>query len=451
MANLPTLAERADRSAARRPTRWRLLHRLGTLLWSLGAVAVLSGCAHGPLEPELLRRHASLIEVDDPDRVGITVHAAPLAPEAEETRLFRLSKSAQSELIESVAAKTTTLEELLDALAAPVVAGPDPASASSGLRFRRRVVVSAESRGGGPADRIADLRVVIALDTTEGRFVGWDRFVTEHATVEVGELALRRDREAGVDLDLVPGSGARTGHRATLTAGGSSRLDEALRVADATLSTGVLHPDSMVLLQRGAVARDLAGNSVVAVTVEAAASPSVTVHRLHGLFDERGRAAEAGGVRAVPRRLPVARPLPRGIRAQVRFEALSRAVVPGRGDATFAEGDDHVRLLRTVGSGREVTLVPASELRASAWQLTDATCRRFLHLAGPASRPAVLLLASYEEAEQLRRWLVSTGSHRVGSHELRLGDVPLRPTDASLLRIRLLPLNWDPGTDTSCA
>ena len=428
-----------------------LLRRLGTLLWCFAGTALLSGCARGPLEPELLRRHASLRPAEAPGRVTVTVHAAPLAADFEGPRLFRLSKSAQSELIESLAARTATVDALLAALDAPVRPDPGRSSADAGLRFLRRIVVSAEPRDFGPADRIARLRVVLTLDTAEARFAGWDRFVTEHGTVEVGELALQRDREAGLDLDLVPDVGGASDARAAVIVGGSTRLEEAVHVADPTLSTGVLHPDSMVLLQRGAVGRDLAGNSVLAVTVEAVASGSVTLHDLHGLFDGQGRPGTATEVRAVPRRVAVPLPLPRGIRARLRFEARSRTVVPGRGDGTFPEGDDHVRMLRTVGAGREVTLVPASELRTSAWQLVDSDCRRALHLAGAASRPAVLLLGRHEEADRLRRWLAATVSGRLGAHRLYLGDEPLRPAEAPLLRVRLLPLNWDAGADGACA
>lgn len=418
--------------------------------WGLAALA--SACASVPPEPELLRRHASQARGEAPELVSVTVHAAPLPREAEATRLLQLSRSAQPELIESLAAKTTTVEAFLGALSAPAVAPPDPAGLDDHTRFRRRVVVSAESRATGEADRIVRLRVVLVLDTLEARFESWDRYATEHGVVDVGEMALRREAESGLDLDLGRGSALRVADRARIGAESAVRLDEQLPITDRQLSTGVLLPDSMVLLQRAALGVDLAGNSVLAVELRARALQPTTVHRVEGLFDDRGRPAPPELVRATARTLRVPRAPSRGLRARLRFEAVSRTVPAGAGDATFAEGDDHALLLRTVGAERTVTLVPASELRASAWEVVDGTCRSALHVRAPgATRPGVLRLASWREADRLARWLAASGHARLGGHELLLGpEAPLDAAEARGLRVRLLPLNWDPGDRLRC-
>lgn len=431
----------------------RLLRALvalrGTLLWGAACLALLPGCAAAPPRPELLRRHATLERADAPGRVTVTVFAAPETAGGEEARLLRLSKSGQSELIEAVAAKTSTVEAFLDALAAPVSGRPAPVASIDRTRFRRRVVISAELRHPGEADRIAELRVVLALDTLGARFTGWDRYASEHGTVEVGEAAFRRESEADLDLRQA-GTGAVL-NRTRLRLGNSAAYDEELAISDRYLSTGVLLPDSLVLLQRGALGLDLTGNSVAVVEIEARALPPTDVHRVAGLFDDEGRARPAGEARVVALLLRAPRPLPSGIVARVGFDATVRVVPAGAGDATFTESDDHARLVRSPGDGPAVTLVPAGELRVSVWELADVSCRT-LHLRRPGSdRPTTLHLLDWDEADRLARWLAITGAGTLAGHELFLGpSEPLSPTAARALRVRLRPLNWDPGPGSGC-
>lgn len=440
---------------------WRaLLAVRGTLLWSAAGLALLAACATAPPRPELLRRHAGLQRAEASGRVAVTVFATPLSPAADETRLLQLSKSGQSELIRAVAGKTATVEGFLAALSAPAAVATVPDRLLDRTRFRRRLVISAEDRDPGEADRIARLRVVLALDTSRALFSGWDRYVTEHGTVDVGEAALRREATAGLDLDLgPPGSGAgRVDGR--LRAGSSAGYEEEAAVRDRYLSTGVLLPDSLVLLQRGAVGMDLAGNSVAVVELRARGLPPVDVHRVSGLFDDGGRPLPAAAARISVLRLLAPRPSPHGIVAGLGFDAISRVVIPGAGESTFTEADDHVRLLHTVGVGPDVTLVPAGEMRVSVWELVDETCRRALQLQRPGSRRAeALYLLDWGEAERLARWLAATGSDNVGGRVLLLGDsdplapagtAPLSPDEAARLRVRLLPLNWDPGPGSRC-
>lgn len=429
------------------PDRQRALIGVGV------AVALLTAaCASAPPEPELLRRHAYLARGEAPDLVRVTVHAGPLPPEADGTRLLQLSRSAQPELIESLAAKTRSVEDFLSALAAPAAAAPDPSDLDDRTRFRRRVVVSAESRAPGAADRIARLRVALSLDTLKGWFGTWDRYASDHGTVDVGAMALRRDAESALDLALSPAGRLAAADRGRLDVGSAVRLDEELRVSDRYLSTGILLPDSMVLLQRGALGVDLSGNSVLAVELRTRALPPIPVHGFAGLFDDRGLPAPPDAVRARVQSLRVPRPLPRGLTARLRYEATTRTVAPGAGDATYAEGDDDVRLLRTVGRESDVTLVSAAELRASVWEVVDAACRDAVHVRAPgASRASVLRLASWEDADRLARWLAATGSDHVGGYRLLLGpETAVDPARRPGLRVRLVPLNWDPGIDRSC-
>lgn len=416
--------------------------------------ALLAACATAP-DAGLLRRHATREVADTAGLVRVSVFTAPLPAPAPGPALLELSKSAQAELIEALAERATSLGGFRAALAAP--AGPDPAPGApiDRTRFRRKLVVSVE--GPDPADlpaaRVSGVRLAVGLDTTSARFTGWDRFATRHETVELGTLRLTRQAEAGVRLDLEP-RGRREGLRAGggLAAEGSAELVEELRVAGRSTATGVLLPDSLILLQRGAVGVDVAGNSVVEVEIRAAPAPPGRVHLLEGLFDGSGRPRAGDAVRV--REATLLRPARAdgGIVGALGFGAVTRTVRPGPWEATLVEGDDRARYLRTRGAPRPVLLVPEGELRTSVWEVVGPRCRRVLHLDDPATgRPGALHLAGHRAARDLVRWLAATRSPTVGGRSLRLGPAePLRPAAADSLRVRLLPLNWRPGRPAGC-
>jgi len=157
-------------------------------------------------------------------------------------------------------------------------------------------------------------------------------------------------------------------------------------------------------------------------------------------------------VRLRPVRLLHAPALPRGLRASLSVEAGLRTVPPGDGAETLAEGDDRVRLLRSRERRSELVLVPGAALRTSVWELTGPACRLVLHRRNRGvGRPQVLHFASAAEAHRFREWLVATRATRVDRDPLLLGpEAALDASSVESLRVRLLPLNWDPGPRFRC-
>lgn len=425
---------------------------MGERLAALALLVLLAaGCAPTP-EPRLLRRHASFEAVDTTGVVDVAVFSAAARGAGDGPRLETLSRSAQSELIRSVSEKTSTLSGFLGALAPAGEAGAAEPGVIDRTRHRRRLVVSAERLVHAPATRLRRLRVALGLDPDRARFVSWDRFATRHRTVEVGEARLRRGAEGGLDLDLDPRGSVRELGPGALLVGRSAVLDEELRLRERALSTGVLRPDSLVLLQEGATGTDVSGNSVVEVEVDLADAPARMVQRPGPLFGPDGEPRPPRSVRLRPVRLLHAPALPRGLRASLSVEAEVRTVPPGGGAETLAEGDDRVRLLRSRERRPDLVLVPGAALRASVWELTDPGCRRVLHrrIRG-IGRAEALHFASAAEAHRFLEWLGATGATRLGRDPLLLGpEAPLDAPSIDALRVRLLPLNWDPGPRVRC-
>lgn len=431
---------------------------------AVAVLAVISGCS-GRAGPELLRRYASYEVADTTGLVGVAVFSVPASEGGSSTRLPELSPSAQSALIRAVADKTDTPEAFLHLLGRPVGASADSERSADRTRFRRRVVVSAENRvarpvgdaagrwRASPGARISRLRVAIGLEPGRARFRSWDRFASRYETVDLGAMSFRRERSSGLALDVAPGNVAGELDLVALESARASTLDEELPLRSRYVSTGMLLPDSMILLQEGAVGVDLTGNVVVEVEIDVVDAPEpAPVHSFVGLFGGDGAPRPPDSVRVASGRLTHA-PAPAGdLRGTLRFEAVVRTVRSGAGDATWAEGDDHVRYLVETARRPGVTLLRGSELRASVWQLATPGCRDFLHVQGDTGdRPEVVQLASADEAFALLRWLQRSRPSEAGRRALYLGpERPLAPRDADDLAVRLLPLNWEAGPSPPC-
>lgn len=433
----------------------------------LALLVGIAGCATSP-QPELLRRYASYEVADTAGLVDVSVFSSPADAWSGSTRLHELSASAQAELVEAVAARTTSADGLLGTLGRPIggtsVPGAPPGTVDR-TRFRRRMVISAESHAARPvrtegadwsvrpAGRISRLRVALGLDSATARFTGWDRYASRYETVDLGEMTSTRRRSLGLDLnaaDHVFGDGL---DRARLDAASTSILDEELPLRRRYVSTGALRPDSLVLLQEGAVGIDLTGNSVVEVEIDVVDAPSpARTFAFEGLFDGQGAPRRPDSVRVRPKEVVHA---PRGtgdVVAELHFDAVVRTVRPGSGDATWAEGDDHARFLVETASAGGVVLVPGRETRASVWQLATPGCRALLHVeSATRGLPAVLQLSSAGEAFELLRWLRAARVSEVGGRRLRLGpEVDLGADGIDELAVRLLPLNWELSEGGGC-
>lgn len=441
-----------------------------------GLLAATPGC-HSPRSgPELLKRHDGYRTADTTGLVDVSVFTVPTPSAAEAPLLNGLGPSAQAAYIRSLADRTSTLEELQAALAAPVgTPGPDTEVVDR-TRFRRRLVISVERRGpeGGapgslaPGARIAWLRIGIGVNTTAARFSNWNRFATRYDTVELGTMELSRSIGSEAELGLPPDPLAEVLGSAGLEIGRSVGVDESLPLRERYVSNGVLRPDSMILLQEGAVGIDLVGNSVVEVEVELVdgRTSTSTVHRFEGLFDAAGRPRSPDSLRVVSRRL-VSPDSAAPVEATIRFESLVRAVERGEGDDSYSEGDDRVRFLRSREEAGSIILVPSEETRVSAWAIVSPDCR-ILQTdrpdPDPGAVPTALRFLTADDARRFLRWLREL--HRDSPHAgsapasvptaagrgLYLGPgLPLTRSRVPELFVRLQPLNWSAGRGAPCS
>lgn len=465
---------------AERPSaggRRRALTAMGAILLPL-----LWGCSLLTPKPELLERWERYEVADTTGLVQVAVFTSPSPSDRDPPAFVELSKSAQAAYVRSLADRTSSVEELQRALAAPVGVADAGNGTVDRTRFRRRLVISVARSGPGGVEadgpsrvaRIARMRIALRLDTASGRFTSWDRFATRYDTVDLGTMSLSRSAGLDAEIDLTPGVRIKEAGPIGLDASGGATLDESLPLSERYVSNGILRPGSMSLLQEGAAGIDLVGNSVVEIELRLprAATATSTLHRFGGLFDETGAARPADSLRIGARRLlhPSRAAVDAGdVVAELRHEALVRTVRRGKGDATYTEGDDHVRFLEDTGAAGPVVLVPARDLRVSAWNLvTNETKCRILQIEHPdeGSRPGAvpgeLRFETAGEARRFLRWLRERhasppgpgASERNGNGPgvaaagrtlyLEVGS-PLPRSRIPELSVRLHPLNWAPA------
>lgn len=455
--------------------RRRAGRRPAALGASILLLATLTACLPLRTEPELLRRYDRYASSDTAGLVEVSVFTTEGSGEAPGPLVTELSPSAQSAYVRSLAGRTVTVEALQRSLAARLADPTPEGGVLDRTRFRRRLVVSAERRGpeGGrpgslaPGARIAWLRIALGVDGSRIRFASWSRFATRYDTVELGRMELSRGGEADADLGLIPRGLKRLAGSAGLEARRSVGLEESLPLRERYASNGILRPDSLILLQEGAVGVDLVGNSVVEVEVRLPETRTATgvVHRFEGLFDPAGRPRPPDSLRLVTRAL-VRPDSAIALEAELRFEALVRSVRRGHGDDTYSEGDDRVRFLRSEEEAGKVALVPAAELRSSVWSIVAADCR-VLQVQRPrpppGAVPAALHFLTAPDARRFLRWLRERAEERTGANGgggsgltaagrglfLEPG-VPLVAAEAAGLFVQLQPLNWSAEGHSLC-
>lgn len=454
------------------------------------ALPLLAGCGLFSPEPELLKRWDRYTVADTTGLMRVTVFTARSPASDAPSALADLSRSAQATFVRAMADRTTTVAGLQDALASPLASPGASDGEVDRTVFRRRLVISVERTGPVGAReeeglsrkaRVARSRIALGLRGDRARFTSWDRFVTRWDTVELGTMSRTRSVDLGGDVELLPGTPIDEAGEVGLSASLGSQLDESLTLSERHVSNGILRPDSMILLQEGSAGIDLVGNSGVELELRLARGAATTshLHRFEGLFDSAGRPSPPGTVRIERRRhvYPSRSTVDAGgIAATLRHEIVIRAVRRDRGDATYAEGDDRVVFLRDTGrGGSAVVLVPAREMRASAWRLvrTAGGTREVLQVAappgsGPGATSRELRFATADDARALLRWLdahrrsplpgpeppswASAGADAAADPEVTMvGRTlylaprrPLRRSQITELAIRLHPLNWTP-------
>lgn len=385
--------------------------------------------------PEITKRYAQATGLStQPDVANITITSTATTPPAG-LRFTSLPPPAMREYIAQLGSKIKDPKEFRAALAKPIVAGPAEREFDDRAVLARDVAVTVAHGAYRPADRFDGL--VVTVEPVNFTFRDYTLVETAFSTVKLGTLRFEQTNSVGGELG-VDMKGVVLG---TLKGTGSAERKTSEEIAlekQIEKLTFNFQPTVVTLTRQGAPGLDLAGNTLVSLSVEPKDTTFEHVVVGTDLFDEKG-AARSGGKASLKRewvRLPANRG--EDLRAKVSASYVLRNVRSG--DATIMEGDDDADYRTTVLPPVEQVLVSRDEFAAPRWavQIEDGACARRLVTTRDLDGAEALRFSSYVEAETFARWLRIRGMASVGGLQIGCyGDRGFTTTKARQFKVRL--------------
>jgi hypothetical protein len=309
-------------------------------------------------------------------------------------------------------------------------AGPSAPDVGAGLDdrtiFTRRVIltVSKTDLVATPADRLDRLTIALALrkDTTDklrAQFSEWNRFDTEHASVDLGKIKLQRTSEVRANVGAGPAAGAAVPVSGSVGYTGRRTMDEELSLRQRYVAiSGLLTPGKAEIYQEGVVGIDLVGNASLEIVLRLTDTETMKVFRFGDLVKPDGRAVAPGRLSYDVIDVRAPRKVDEDIACTLSGTYELRHVKSG--GRTVNEGDDHVVPYRgTLGllpDGGKVVLIRKDELRRqrAIFVIANHDVRgQYLHLrGGPYGRRTPLLFESYEAATAFLNWIRLDAANR---------------------------------------
>jgi len=420
--------------------------------WRSSIVVALVAAAMLGCGPELTRYYKSATfepELPDKPLVAIVAFSRPVGSAGGRTTLLDLSDEGQSAFVEAMAAKITAKDGprgLAQALALPIAPASKPSAWESRLRFTRRIVFAVTTTGHRPADRLCSTDLLVLNPTGRATFVGWNRYETQYATVDLGKLTAKQQRAFSLQVAAAPPA-LPTGVSATAGYEHSRALTEQVELRRRYIAlSGVLTPVRASLLSQSAVGIDLAGNTFADLQIAVPPFPAiVTTTSMRGLFDGSGARTPAAQVAITEKGIQFPADARRPITAVIRLDHTVRHVL--KGDRTYIESDDTVRFYSDSthhggASPSPVVLVPAEQMRMTGWQIIkNPTAPIYLNLA-EGTTPKGLVFETHAEAKAFLRWLKTGTDVTIGGHKLLLGTPALQASDIPDLEILMKQFNW---------
>jgi hypothetical protein len=255
----------------------RIVKSGATVLAMMVTATVLSAC----IDRTDTHRWSTVRQEDgDNTEVDAVVYAAPVHAEAEQPPNMRqLSDRGQAEYINAVARRANSSDALREALAAPLVSPNSEAAANIGRpvsdRLQRDLVITLSRPGDyQPGDRI--MRAVLHVRPINFLFAGYTIVKTDRSAFDVANV--QRNSSVAGTLTVTPGPAAAfptpISGSATVNTQQSLATTATLR-ENPELLTPDIRPTCLRIVREGSHNVDLTGNTLVRLTVQSAATPTV--------------------------------------------------------------------------------------------------------------------------------------------------------------------------------
>ena len=401
-------------------------------------LTAIAGCGEDPLNYYDRVTEPETGSLSDYRSVRFDVFAMEIPQDAtSETSLASLSAAGQAEAVKILGAKYDKPEDFLASLAIP----PSQPDLSVRAKFKRRIVIQIVDLPLLPADRMD--QAIIHLHLEGAHFLSWDKFTTNHETIDLGTVTSKREFTGSASLKATDPSGKIGEADAQLQYTRSLEKEKKLSRRFAA-ATAVLSPNEATIALTGNDATRLTDNITVDAEIEVADFKGTEF----GFFEtsplfQNFQAIAPSKVSLTPRRamqLASLQQLP--IKAKAKMDYIVRHVIDG-GD-TMDVGDDEIELKPGTTDWIERELVSQKEGKANTFGLSLGA-DGMVFVAGQDDRKQPLKFQNYTQAMELRKWLREVygkgradASVTIGSQPLFIGrsENPLRGRDVGRISVQ---------------
>ena len=391
------------------------------LLFAIAAIALLApGCFLS--RPRYLNWQKSVKEEKDADltqRVTLRGFAFPVEPtESKAPSIWNLSPQGQAAYIKQLGSKSAKGADLTKQMIEPL-SSERHLVVHDLTTFKKRIVLSVDHVTSQPADRISRLVVRIGLKSDDFKFSGWDRVATQYSSIDLGTMTSNTTTSFTLSpsLELMGDAVGTSAGEAKYERGMTEEIKLSRRYVE---MNGRMDENTAEIILQGMPTRDLAGNIVAEVVMEADGAQGTDYVRVFDfdVFFEKGTPNKPNTIKYHPHLFKVP-DITKDVAASLTFDAYVREV-HGRGRRSIAEGDDRVRLLSCRNMEADsFALIKKEEMSPKSWAIawnkndssdsasTDpfAVGEYVYYKTDTSDTAQILQLIDRQDAEDLLRWL----------------------------------------------
>lgn len=345
----------------------RYIKLVRAALLASALIVLISGCGSAPVigrykectDQQGIGCNSKIPDVD----VSVVFSSAP--PPNSKTGAD-LTDRAQAAYISALSQKSKTIDDLRKNFDSRIGNGVESTLRNITSFDGTLIITVSEAGPFNPADRLERTEVEIKLDQV--RIRSWSAVQTAYSTVNAGTIQSTLQKGAELGLSSPPTSPVGITGKAAIQTSRSEELMASLRVEDVTPMFDPIN-GSIKILRHGGFGLNLTGNTILHATFEP--KPEYTAYP--ELFSVT-TTGENGWLLPDELKLNVqTTKLPRGIgdiTGTVTLTYITRHVT--KGDKTYQEGDDIVKMISDKKVREHIVLIPAEKIQHQTFGLKSA-------------------------------------------------------------------------------
>ena len=281
----------------------------------------------------------------------------------------------------------------------------------------RTVVITIDRPTYRPADRLYQASVTLVADGFQ--FSGYEAAATDFTTIDVESLDIRRESDAGAELNPSFGGALSVGK---LSIASEKSSNESAAIRERAVTNVKASPGKIVVYRKGAVGFDLLGNILIKVSAKAIPSDVDFVAKVSSfklMKDDVDLDAAKATLNIEEAQFIVSKPLT----VCAKLDYVDREVV--KGEQFYDESKHSVRANQGTTGWTRFLLIPEDEVAPTLWALVDGSGVAIA--VETAFGPKTINFTSPLDAVAFAKWVDRVQARVVGTDRLYTHDAQGRP------------------------